>query len=144
MKVAYQWLARLIALGVLLQMAFIAFGTFDLFNAADEGRAFTGEREDYNAGQMMHAIFGETVIPLLALLLLIVSFFAKVPRGVPLALAVFGLVVLQFVLALLSFEAPVVGLLHGINAFAIAGVAGFAGGRGGRGGRKETPAGAPA
>lgn len=143
MRVAYQWLARLIALGVLLQMAFIAFGTFDIFNTVEDGRAFTGERDDYNAGQMLHAVFGEMVIPLLALLLLIVSFFAKVPRGVPLALAVLGLVVLQFLLALLSFEAPVVGLLHGINAFAIAGVAGYAGGRG-RPGRHETTAGASA
>lgn len=141
MKVTYQWLARLIALGVLLQMAFIAFGTFEVFNAADDGRAFTGERDDYNTGQMLHAVFGETVIPLLALLLVIVSFFAKVPRGVPLALAVLGLVVLQFLLALVSFEAPVVGLLHGLNAFAIAGVAGFVGGRPGRTG---TAAGAPA
>ena len=144
MKVAYQWLARLIALGVLLQVAFITFGTFDTINTARDGRAFTGERDDYNTGQMLHALFGETVIPLLALLLLIVSFFAKVPRGVPLALGVFGLVVLQFLLALVSFEAPVVGLLHGINAFAIAGVAGLAGAWGSRGSRTETPAGEPA
>jgi hypothetical protein len=144
MKLAYQWLARLIALGVLLQMAFIAFGTFEVFNTVEDGRAFTGEREDYNAGQMLHAVFGEMVIPLLALLLLIVSFFAKVPRGVPFALAVLGLVVLQFLLALVSFEAPVIGLLHGLNAFAIAGVAGFAGARGGRRSGSETQAGAPA
>ena len=31
---------------------------------------------------MLHGINGEMVFPLLALLLLIVSFFAKVPRGV--------------------------------------------------------------
>ena len=143
MRVAYQWLARLIALGVLLQMAFIAFGTFEIFNTVEDGEAFTGDREDYNLGQQLHAVFGEMVIPLLALLLLIVSFFAKVPRGVPLALGVVGLVVLQFVLAIVSFSAPVIGLLHGINAFAIAGVAGYAGGRV-RPGGGETPAGASA
>lgn len=127
MKATYMWLTRLIALTVVLQAAFIAWGTFDIFNTVDDGKAFTGETEDYNAGQALHSTFGIMVIPLLVLLLLIVSFFARVPRGVVMALAVLGLVVLQIVIAFLSFPAPVLGLLHGINAFIIAGVAGFAG-----------------
>lgn len=126
MKATYVWLTRLIALAVVLQAAFIAWGTFDIFNAANDGRAFT-EDTDYNAGQALHSTFGIMVIPLLALLLLIISFFARIPRGVIMALAVLGLVVLQIVLAFLSFPAPVIGLLHGVNAFILAGVAGFAG-----------------
>ncbi|HEY4568779.1 MAG TPA: hypothetical protein VIH10_04915, partial [Kribbella sp.] len=39
------------------------------------------------------------------------------------ALYVVGLVVLQIVLAFLSFAAPAVGALHGLNAFALAAVA---------------------
>lgn len=145
MKATYMWLTRLIALAVVLQAAFIAWGTFDIFNAVDDGKAFTGETEDYNAGQALHNTFGIMVIPVLVLLLLIVSFFARVPRGVVLALVVLGLVVLQIVLAFLSFPAPVVGLLHGINAFIIAGVAGFAGrGAGGRPAREPQPEGAAA
>jgi hypothetical protein len=129
MRAAYLWLTRLIAIGVVLQAAFIAWGTFDIFNAVDDGEVFVAEREEYNAGQMMHAVFGEMVIPLLAILLLIVSFFVKAKGAVVGALIVFGLIILQFVLAIVSFGAPVTGLLHGINAFAIAGVAGFAGRR---------------
>jgi hypothetical protein len=125
MKATYLWLARLIALGVVLQAAFIAYGTFEIFNDADDGRLFTGD--EYNTGQILHSIFGTGIIPLMALVMLILAFFIKVPRGVPMAAAVFGLVVLQFVLALVSFPVPVIGLLHGLNAFAIAGVAGFAG-----------------
>ncbi len=49
MRTTYQWLARLIALGVILQAAFIAFGTFEIFNAADDGRAFTADTA-YNTG----------------------------------------------------------------------------------------------
>lgn len=144
MKATYMWLTRLIALAVVLQAAFIAWGTFDIFNAADDGRAFT-EDTDYNAGQALHSTFGIMVIPLLVLLLLIVSFFARVPRGVMMALVVLGLVVLQIVLGFLSFPAPVVGLLHGINAFIIAGVAGFAGrGAGGRPAREPQPEGSAA
>jgi hypothetical protein len=144
MRVTYVWLSRLIALGVVLQAAFIAWGTFDLFNAAEDGQAFT-EDSDYNAGQALHGIFGLAIIPLLALLLLIVSFFVRTPGAVPFALAVFGLVVLQFLLALVSFGAPVIGVLHGLNAFAMAGVAGFAGRRAERAGSPPaaTPPGVP-
>jgi hypothetical protein len=128
MRATYVWLTRLIALGVVLQAAFIAFGTFDILNAADDGKAYT-EDSDYNAGQALHSIFGTGVIPLLALVLLIISFFARIPGGVKWAAGVFGLVVLQILLAFLSFPAPVVGILHGINAFALAGLAGVAGRR---------------
>lgn len=128
MKATYKWLSRLIAIGVVLQAAFIAVGTFEIFNAASEGRVFTEDTE-YNAGQTLHSVFGLMVIPLLALLLLILSFFAKIRGGVKLAGIVVGLVVLQIVLGLMSFPAPWLGLLHGINAFVLAGAAGFAGRR---------------
>jgi hypothetical protein len=122
MRPTYMWLGRLIAIAVVLQAAFIAWGTFDIVNMADDGEVYT----DYNAGQISHSILGLMVIPLLALILLIVSFFAKVPGGVRAALIVFGIVVLQIALAFISFAGPVVGLLHGINAFILAGVAGYA------------------
>lgn len=131
MKATYIWLTRLIALGVVLQAAFVAMGTFEIFNAASDGQAFT-EDSDYNAGQILHSTFGLMVIPLLSLILLVVSFFAKVPGGAKLAGAIFGLIVLQFVLALIAFPAPVIGLLHGLNAFVLAGVAGYAGRRAGQ------------
>ncbi len=76
---------------------FIAFGMFDILNAADDGRAYTG---DFNTGQVLHSVFGLMVIPLLAIIMLIVSFFARIPGGVKYAGIVFGLVVLQFLLAL--------------------------------------------
>jgi hypothetical protein len=123
MKAVYQWLARLIALGVVLQAAFIAFGTFEVFNA----------------GQALHSTFGVMVIPLLALLLLIVSFFVKSRAAVWFSLGVLGLVVLQFVLALVSFGVPAIGLLHGLNAFAMAAVAGFAAERGFKAASPEAP-----
>jgi hypothetical protein len=63
---------------------------------------------------------------LLALVLLILSFLTDVPRGRTLAGIIVGLVVLQFLLAVVSFGLPAVGILHGINGLAIAGVAGAA------------------
>jgi hypothetical protein len=66
------------------------------------------------------------VIPLIAVLLLIVSFFARIPGGIKWAAITFGVTALQLLLAVISDDAPVVGLLHGINAFALAGVASIA------------------
>ena len=48
---------------------------------------------DGNIGHTLHGQFGMMVIPILALLLLIVSFFAHVPGGIKWALYVVGLVV---------------------------------------------------
>jgi hypothetical protein len=68
---------------------------------------------------------GLVLIPLTSLILLIVSFFAKVPRGVMFAAIIVGLVALQvFVLPALSREVGSgFGALHGINALVLMGVA---------------------
>jgi hypothetical protein len=125
MRAAYRVLAGLIAVGVVVQAMFIALGGFTVLKDVDGGSVFD-KNSDPNFGQMAHGTTGMMVIPLLAILLLIVSFFAKVDGGVKWALFVFGLVVLQIALAFVSFGAPVVGLLHGLNAFALAAVAGMA------------------
>ena len=64
------------------------------------------------------------VIPLLALLLFIVSFFAKFDGGVKWAGFVLLAVVVQVVLAFVAFGVPAIGALHGINAFVVLGLAG--------------------
>ena len=71
---------------------------------------------------------GLVLIPLCSLLLLIVSFFAKVPKGTMMAALIVGLVILQvFVLPALSREVGSgFGALHGINALLIMGAAGGA------------------
>ena len=72
---------------------------------------------------------GLILIPLTSLVLLIVSFFAKVPKGVALAATIFGLVVLQ-VLVLPALSRSVgsgFGALHGVNALVLMGVAIMAG-----------------
>jgi hypothetical protein len=128
MKQTYRVLALLIALGVVVQAMSIALGWFLVLKDVDDGAVYTKDT-DYNFGQIVHATVGTMVIPLLALVLLIISFFAGIAGGVKWAAMVFGLVVLQFLLALLSFGAPAVGALHGLNALALMAVAGLAGRR---------------
>jgi hypothetical protein len=67
-------------------------------------------------GLAIHGINGGLVVPLLALLLLVVSFFAKVPGGVKWAGLVLLLVVVQASLGMASHAVPFLGALHGLNA----------------------------
>ena len=126
MRATYRVLAGLVAVGVVLQAMFIALGWFTAIKDMDDGLVID-KNYDGNIGHTLHGQFGTLVIPILALLLLIVSFFAHVPGGIKWALYVFGLVVLQIALAFLSFGVtPVLGLLHGLNAFALLAVAAIA------------------
>jgi hypothetical protein len=125
MRTTYRVLATLIALGVVVQAALIAVGWFDVLHSLDDGSVFD-KNSDRNWAQEWHGLFGMMVIPIIAILLLIVSFLAHIPGGVKWAAITLGLTLLQIVLAFLGFAAPVVGALHGINAFALAGVASVA------------------
>jgi hypothetical protein len=125
-KTAYRVLAYLIALGVVLQAAWMALGGFTMIKEVDDG-LIVDKNYEVNFGQSMHGMFGVMVIPALALLLLIISFFAKVNGGIKWAAIVFGVVVLQVVLAFVAFGVPAVGILHGPNALVLLGVAVYAG-----------------
>jgi hypothetical protein len=124
MRVAYRVVAYLIAAAVVVQAAAIAFGVFGLTKWIDDGAtldkssiddaSFTGE-----SGFTIHAVNGQTVIPALAIIFLIFSFFARVRRGVLWAGLVLLLVVVQVLLGFLSFAVPGLGALHAINALAI-------------------------
>ncbi|MEV0283786.1 MULTISPECIES: hypothetical protein [unclassified Kribbella] len=119
MKSVYRVLAGLIAIGVVVQAMSVALGWFTAIKDLDDG-AVIDKNTEFNFGQSMHGLIGMMVIPALALLLLIVSFFARVAGGVKWALIVVGLVALQIALAFLAFfSAPAIGALHGLNAFAL-------------------------
>lgn len=122
MRSAYRALAWLVVIGVFLQAASIAYAWFAVLNEVGNGTVMD-QNSAGNAGHMLHGVVGMTAIPLVALLLLIVSFFAKIPGGVKWAAIVFGVAVLQVLLAFVSFGAPLVGALHGMNALVLAGVA---------------------
>jgi len=126
-KQTYRVVSGLIALGVLVQAAAIAFGWFDALHEIDNGLVID-ENYEGNAGHVVHGIVGMIVMPVLGLVLLVVSFFnaKQVPGAPKWAGIVFGLIVLQVALAFVAFGAPVVGALHGLNALAIVGAAGRA------------------
>ncbi len=141
MKV-YRFLAITIAVLVVVQAGAIAWGFFGVTNFINDGGVLDEEFLDCtddcesigsaDAGFAIHMFFnGLVLIPLCSLVLLIVSFFAKVPQGITLAATIFVLVILQvFVLPALSREVGSgFGALHGINALVMMGVAIMAGQR---------------
>ena len=126
MKAAYRVLAYLVALEVVVQAAMMVFAVAGLSIFIDEGgsidkAAFESDDLKFTgiAGFMVHGMNGMMIIPLLALVLLIVSFFAKVPGGIRNAAIILGLVVLQVALGLFGHSNAYIGMLHGINALAL-------------------------
>ncbi len=124
MKQTYRVVAGLIALGVLVQAAAVAFGWFEVINEVEDGFVLD-ENFEGNAGHVLHGIVGLGVIPALALILLIVSFFAakSVPQARMWGGIVFGVTLLQVALAIFGFSLPVIGALHGLNALLLLGAA---------------------
>ena len=128
MRSAYKVIANLIALAVVVQAGTIAFaysglgvwiedgGTLDAAAMESGDIEFTGV-----VGFMIHGMSGMMLIPLLALALLVVSFFAKLPKGVAAAVVLVVLVALQVTLGILGHSTPYAGLLHGLNALVIFG-----------------------
>ena len=103
MRKVYRVLAFLVAIEVALQAMFIVYGDAGLGLWVDDGgvvdkatfeNAFESGEAPFPEFQafILHGMNGMMVIPLLALLLVISSFFAKVPRGVAFAFGVLVLV----------------------------------------------------
>jgi hypothetical protein len=139
-RTTYRVLAILIPVLVAVQAAAIAAGTFGVLNTVDDGTPFT-ESSDPNLGQVVHSA-GAMAIALVALLLLIVSLFAKIDGGVKWAALVFLSVVFQWVIAIFSFGVPALGALHGLNAFVMFGLGSSAAAAAGR--SMRSPASPPA
>ena len=136
MKRIYAVLAFLVCGLVAVQAAFAVWADAGLFLwiTRDGGTIDQATLESESlppfpeaAGFMLHGMNGMMVIPVVALLLLVVSFFAKLPRGVAWAVGVAVLVALQVTLGILGHSVSIAGLTHGINAMVLFTVALLAG-----------------
>ncbi|MRX44709.1 hypothetical protein [Agromyces kandeliae] len=133
MQKLYIGLAWTVAGAVVVQAAAIAFAFGGMLNLVSEGGVVDKALlESYQAagvgepGLMIHGIVGGMVIPLVALVLLIISFFVRV-RGAKLWAAItFGLVALQVTLGFSITDVPYLGLIHGANALAVVAAASIA------------------
>lgn len=135
MKKTYRVLAYVLAAEVVIQAGAIAFAIFGLFKFIDDGAVVDKATQESDVtfqgalGFIVHGINGEMLIPALGLVLLVVSFFAKIPGGITWAAILLGLIVVQVLLGIFGGEIPGVGALHGMNALAVFAVAFMAGHR---------------
>jgi hypothetical protein len=120
---AYRILAGLIAVGVVVQAASIAYAAFALAHAVDGGTAIDKNSHVGDIGFGIHAQAGEMAIPLLAVILFIVSFRAHVPNAVKWAGVVLLATAIQVLLGIVAHNVPALGWLHGINALVLFAVA---------------------
>src|SRR5450631_223153 len=136
MKSTYRVLAYIIAIEVVIQAAAIAYAFFALGKWIDGGATLNKTLMDNpnatypgTAGLAIHGLNGEMLMPLLVLVLLVVSFFAKIPGGTKWAASILVLLVIQIGLAFAGHAAPAISPLHGINALILFSVAVMAGRR---------------
>jgi hypothetical protein len=123
MRNVYKGLAYLVALEVVVQAIAMVYAIAGLGIWVDGGGVFDKSVLESDespfpeaVGLIAHGINGSMVIPLLALGLLVVSFFARVPGGSKWAGLVLLLVVTQATLGILGHVVAVLGALHGLNA----------------------------
>lgn len=130
MRKAYRILADIIAVGVVVQSMAMVWAIAGLFHWIDSGGgsldsavldSWDDDPPDFQGavGFMIHGMVGTMVIPVIALALLIVAFFAHVPGAVKWAGVVVVSVIVQVVAGMAGFDAPWLGLVHGLNAFVL-------------------------
>jgi uncharacterized membrane protein YphA (DoxX/SURF4 family) len=136
MRTTYKVLAYLVAAEVVIQAMAVVWAMAGLGKWVQEGGVLDkalmeseGTPFPEIAGFIVHGINGTFVIPAIALVLVILSFFTKVRGAIKWAIIVFVLTVLQGQLGYLGHEVTAVAAIHGLNALALFGTALYAGRR---------------
>jgi hypothetical protein len=136
MKTAYKVLAYLVAVEVAIQAMAVVWAVAGLGKRVDGGGVLDKAVMESEGtpfpevfGFIVHGINGTFVIPGIALILVIISFFTKMRGAIKWAVIIFVLVVVQGQLGFLGHEIPAVGALHGLNALALLVAALYAGRR---------------
>ena len=130
MNAAFRIWASLVSLAVIVQVGLAAYGGFHAVDVSDDKGAITkhGVEDGFNA----HAALGYVIL-LAVLVLMLLAYFARSgpgggarPKWAGILLV---LLIVQVLLAWLGGAVAGLGVLHGMNALAVAGVAGSLAGR---------------
>ena len=125
MRTAYRVLAFAIAALVAVQAAAIGYAVFAQLIWIENGGTIDKasiESAPGTSAYIFHALDGGVVL-LLALALLVISFFAKIPQGVRWAVIVLVCTIVQIALGTLSHMLSAIGAVHGAVALVLFGVA---------------------
>src|SRR3954468_5872828 len=130
MNAAFRIWASLLSLAVIVQIGLAAYAGFHAVDVSDDKGSISKDGVEH--GFNPHAGLGYVIV-LAGLVLLILAFLARRdPAGAARpkwAGILFGLLIVQVLLAWLGAAVAGLGVLHGMNALAVAGVAGSLAGR---------------
>jgi uncharacterized membrane protein YtjA (UPF0391 family) len=126
MRTAYKVLTYLVAVEVVIQATAMVWAVAGLGKWVTDGGVLDkatmesgGKPFPEITGFLVHGINGTFVIPGIALILLILSFFLRLRGAIKWAAIVFVLAIVQGQLGFLGHEIPAAGALHGLNALAL-------------------------
>jgi hypothetical protein len=121
LRSVYRYWSWLVFLTVVLQIGFAGYGAFYVAEKIDGG---TVNEDKFDDGWGLHMGFGYLVV-----LLILIGFLIALAAGVRgrrlgRAGGLFGLGILQILLAWFGSEVPVIGFFHPVNALLIFGLSG--------------------
>lgn len=115
MQAALKYLAGLVFLGVVVQVALAALGAFHTVHKNDDGSLAKSKAGDWFGA---HGAVGYIVV-LISLVLLVVALLSRDAQWRKRGAILFGLMVLQVLLAFVGFGVWPLGFLHGLNALVL-------------------------
>jgi hypothetical protein len=115
MQSALKYLSGLVFAGIVVQVALAGIGAFHTVNANDDGPLAKSKAGDWFSA---HAAVG-TIVAAISLVLLLVALAARDAQWRKRGLILFGLMVLQILLAWLGGGVWALGFLHPLNALVL-------------------------
>jgi hypothetical protein len=123
-KAVYQWWATLVFVVVIVQVGLAGYGAFYVVSKTDDGGV--ANEDTISHGFDAHVAFGYTVVGLSMLIFVVIGAIAGVGRWrLGKQAILFGLFVLQVVLAAGGESTPFVGFFHPVNALLIFSLSGW-------------------
>jgi hypothetical protein len=129
LKSVFRIWASFVSLAIVVQVGLASYGAFNAVDKSDDKG--TIGKTAVSDGFTAHAALGYIIL-LATLILLVLAFLARRAGAgdrVKWSAGIFGLMVVQILLAALGHATAWLGVLHGMNALAVAGVAGSLAGR---------------
>jgi Family of unknown function (DUF6220) len=116
---AFRYWAWIVYVAVIVQIGFAGYGAFDVAGSVEDS---TVDEDQVSDAFGLHLGLGYLIV-LSGLILLILAFASRGGRQrVTHSAILFGLLILQVLLAWFGYEAAVIGFFHPINAVALAGL----------------------
>jgi Family of unknown function (DUF6220) len=123
MRAVYRWWATILFVAVVVQVGFAGYGAFYTAHKLDNHGVVNDDK--FNHGFGLHTALGYLIF-LGTIVLLILALISRVGRRRVLqSLGLVGLLMLQIVLAWISYNVPAIGFFHPVNALVIFALTGF-------------------